>query len=131
MPPKERRGVFHDSGRVVGLSEVVLRIAEERAVCSARPKRERDTLLPLLEHAIAYLHPSPRVSTAGPMKLGADIALAEVFLVYTDFVQPLICAIPKQKRNSAAFLCALRSNPGRKQRVQEEITPFIPIQDIP
>jgi hypothetical protein len=56
MPPKERRGVFHDSGRVVGLSEVVLRIAEERAVCSGRLKRKRDTFLPLPEHAIADLH---------------------------------------------------------------------------
>jgi hypothetical protein len=31
-------------------------IAEEQAVCSGRLKRKRDTFLPLLEHAIAYLH---------------------------------------------------------------------------
>ena len=42
--------------RIVGRSEVVLLIAEEQAVCSGRLKRKRDTLLPLLEHAIAYLH---------------------------------------------------------------------------
>ena len=42
--------------RLVGNSEVVLLIAEEQAVCSGRPKRKRDTFLPLLEHAIAYLH---------------------------------------------------------------------------
>ena len=29
---------------------------EERTVCSGRLKRKRDTLLPLLEHAIAYLN---------------------------------------------------------------------------
>jgi hypothetical protein len=29
---------------------------EEGTVCSGRPKRKRDALLPLLEHAIAYLH---------------------------------------------------------------------------
>ena len=29
---------------------------EERMACSGRLKRKRDTLLPLLEHAIAYLH---------------------------------------------------------------------------
>ena len=40
----------------VGHSEVVLRIAEEQAVGSGRLKRERDTFLPLPEHAIAYLH---------------------------------------------------------------------------
>jgi hypothetical protein len=70
-----------------------------------------------------------RAFHGGADELGADIALAEVVLVRTDFVQPLICANPK--KNRAAFLCALGSNPGRKQRVQEEITPFIPIQDIP
>ena len=44
------------SGRTVGHSEVVLLTAEEQAVCSGRLKRKRDTFLPLLEHAIAYLH---------------------------------------------------------------------------
>ena len=29
---------------------------KERVVCSGRPKRLRNTLLPLLEYAIAYLH---------------------------------------------------------------------------
>ena len=42
--------------RLVGHSEVVLLIAEEQAVCSGRLKRKCDTFLPLLEHAIAYLH---------------------------------------------------------------------------
>ena len=41
---------------IVDHSEVVLLVAEERAVCSGRLKRKRDTFLPLLEHAIAYLH---------------------------------------------------------------------------
>jgi hypothetical protein len=40
----------------VGPSEVGLPIAEEQAVCSGRLKRKRDTLLPLLKHAIAPLH---------------------------------------------------------------------------
>ena len=40
---------------MVGNTEVVLLIAEEEAVCSGRLKRKRDTFLPLLEHAIAYL----------------------------------------------------------------------------
>jgi hypothetical protein len=44
------------SERIVGHSEVVLLIAKEQAVCSGRPKRKRDAFLPLLEHAIAYLH---------------------------------------------------------------------------
>ena len=44
-----------DSLRLVVHSEVVLLIAEEQAVCSGRLKRKRDTFLPLLEHAIAYL----------------------------------------------------------------------------
>jgi hypothetical protein len=44
------------SGRIVGRSEIVLRIAEEQAACSSRPERKRDTFLPLLEHAIAYLN---------------------------------------------------------------------------
>lgn len=70
-----------------------------------------------------------RAFHGGAHELGTDIALAELFLVHTSLVQPLICAI--SKKNSTAFLCALLSNPGRKQRVQEEITPFIPIQDIP
>ena len=39
-----------------GYSEVVLLTAEEQVVCSGRPKRKRDTFLPLLEHAITYLH---------------------------------------------------------------------------
>jgi len=42
--------------RIVDHAEVVLLIAEEQAVCSGRLKRKRDTFLPLLEHAIAYLH---------------------------------------------------------------------------
>jgi hypothetical protein len=29
---------------------------EERTACSGRLKRKRDTFLPLLQHAIAYLH---------------------------------------------------------------------------
>jgi hypothetical protein len=75
-------------------------------------------------------HPVPaRAFHGGGDEPGTDIALAEVFLVRADFVQPLICAIPK--KNRAAFLCALCSNPGRKQRVQEEITAFIAIEDIP
>ncbi len=37
-------------------SRAVVVICRERAVCSGRLKRKRDTLLPLLEHAIAYLH---------------------------------------------------------------------------
>ncbi|MGA7925169.1 MAG: hypothetical protein WCA20_04125 [Candidatus Sulfotelmatobacter sp.] len=41
---------------MVGHWEVVLLIAEEQAVCSGRLKRKHDTFLPLLEHAIAYLH---------------------------------------------------------------------------
>jgi hypothetical protein len=44
-----------DAGCLVGHSEVVLLIAEQQAVCSGRLKRKRDTFLPLLEHAIAYL----------------------------------------------------------------------------
>jgi hypothetical protein len=43
-------------GCVVGHSEVALLIAEKQALCSGRLKRTRDTFLPLLEHAIAYLH---------------------------------------------------------------------------
>ena len=43
------------NSRLVGNSEAVLLIAEEQAVCSGRLKRKRDTFLPLLEHAIAYL----------------------------------------------------------------------------
>jgi hypothetical protein len=38
---------------MIGHSEVVLPIAEEQVVCSGRLKRNRDTFLPLLEHAIA------------------------------------------------------------------------------
>jgi hypothetical protein len=34
----------------------VLPVAEEQGVCSGSLKRKRDTFLPLLEHAIAYLH---------------------------------------------------------------------------
>ena len=49
-------GYPSDSGPLVGYSDVVLLIAEEQAVCSGRLKRKRDTFLPLLEHAIAYLH---------------------------------------------------------------------------
>ena len=45
-----------NSGRLLGKPEVVLLIAEEQAVCSGRLKRKGDTFLPLLEHAIAYLH---------------------------------------------------------------------------
>ncbi len=45
-----------DSGCVVGNPEVVLLIAEEQAVCSGSLKRKRDTFLPLLKHAIAYLN---------------------------------------------------------------------------
>jgi hypothetical protein len=41
---------------VVPTATVVLLIVEERAVCSGRLKRKRDTFLPLPEHAIAYLH---------------------------------------------------------------------------
>ena len=48
--------VVKGSGRTVGHSDLVLLIAEEQAVCSGRLKRKRDTFLPLLEHAIAYLH---------------------------------------------------------------------------
>ena len=40
----------------IGNPEAVLLIAEEQAVCSGRLKRMRDSLLPLLEHAIAYLN---------------------------------------------------------------------------
>ena len=46
------------NSRIVGNLQVVLAklvIAEEQAVCSGRLKRKRDTFLPLLEHAIAYL----------------------------------------------------------------------------
>ena len=53
-----KRACVHErsSSRLVGQSEIVLLIAEERAVCSGRLKRKRDTFLPLLEHAIADLH---------------------------------------------------------------------------
>ena len=44
------------NSRVVGHSEVVLLVAEEGMACSGGLKRKRDTLLPLLEHAITYLH---------------------------------------------------------------------------
>ena len=36
--------------------DVVLLNAKETAACSGSLKRKRHTLLPLLEHAIAYLH---------------------------------------------------------------------------
>ena len=52
----KRKTLFAINSRIVGHSEVVLLIAEDQAVCSGRLKRKRDTFLPLLEHAIAYLH---------------------------------------------------------------------------
>ena len=54
--PRGRLRSTMANSRIVGNPEVVLLIAEEQAVCSGRLKRKRDTFLPLLEHAIAYLH---------------------------------------------------------------------------
>jgi hypothetical protein len=53
---------------LVGHLHIVLLIAEERAVCSGRLKRKRDTFLPLLEHAIAYFHEF-RVSFNGGLQI--------------------------------------------------------------
>jgi hypothetical protein len=47
---------LHGIPQVCRPLRVVLLIAEEQAVCSGRLERKRDTFLPLLEHAIAYLH---------------------------------------------------------------------------
>lgn len=77
-------------------------------------------------------HPVPARALYGwADELGADIALAEVFLVHTDSIQPRSLQSLRRGRTAQLLLCTLLSNPERKQRVQKEITALIPIQDIP
>ena len=60
-----------------------------------------------------------RAFHGGADELGADIALAEVVLVRTDFVQPLICAISKKKIAQlfyALFVLIQEGNSGSRKK---------------